>query len=87
MTDSLDENAYTRAIQPMNFASAEQKPGGHSWARELVQRYCDHNVPQKDDHLARMVQHVRAYLQDNQPVMAYQWINKIGKHLEERGLI
>lgn len=55
---------------------------------QIVRAYLS-GIPEKpkDVHLANMIQQVRSYLQANNPVMAYGWINDINRHLEEQGVI
>lgn len=85
--DLIDEDTYTNAITPFDFNGQGMEPGGHEWARRLVERYVEvqSNRRRNDGHLGRMVQQVRSYLQNNQPVMAYQWIEAIKELLVKRG--
>jgi len=83
--DSLDESAYTRAIQPLDFASATSQPGSHEWARCLVEGYVS-NLP-KDDYLANMLRQVREYLFENKPVQAMDWLRTIETYLKDKGTL
>lgn len=83
----IDEDTYTQAIQAFDFVDAAEQPGSHEWARALVGRYLSIQSARRrnDGHLGRMVQQVRSYLQDNQPVMAWQYMNTIRDFLQKRG--
>ncbi len=82
--DLIDEEAYTKAIQPFDFREGTiHDAGSQAWTRQFLLGYVANIEP--DTHLKNMVQRVREYLQINQPVMAYQWIDKIKDYLEERG--
>lgn len=55
--------------------------------RQIIEAYLSElpKKKKKDIYLANMVRQVRAYLQENNPVMAYELINGIKKVLEEKG--